>query len=112
MVSLILRVLINAGALLLAAHLIPGITVANAGSAIIAAVILGLLNAIVRPVLLILTFPITVVTLGLFAFVINALLFWFAAVFVAGFAVNGFFAALLGSVFVSLVATLGSKFLR
>ena len=112
MVYLVSRILLGAVALYLAAYLIPGIELSGAYSALIAAVILGLLNAIVRPVLLVLTFPITLITLGLFAFVINALLFWFVASFVDGFVVSGFLAALLGSLLVSLVTAVGNKFIH
>ena len=112
MVYLISRILLGAVALFLADSLIPGIELFGAYSAVIAAIILGILNAFVRPVLLVLTFPITLLTLGLFAFVINALLFWFVASFVDGFAVSGFVAALLGSLLVSLVTAIGNKFLH
>ena len=71
--------------------------------------VLGVLNAFVRPILFVLTLPITIITLGLFTFIINALLFWFAASFLEGFAVANFWYALLGSVLMSLVATISSK---
>ena len=108
---LIIRILVSALALLLAAYVIPGIAVSSLYVAVIAAVILGLLNLIARPILVILTLPITIVTLGLFIFVINALLFWFAASFIEGFSVNGFLPALIGSIFVSVVSALGHKLL-
>lgn len=108
---IIYRVLITALALMLCAYLIPGILVENIYVAIIAAVILGLLNLIARPILVILTFPITLLTLGLFIFVINAAIFWFAASFVEGFDVAGFVPALVGSVMVSLISTLGNHFI-
>lgn len=105
---MISRVLIGALALLLAANFIPGIEVMGLYTAIIAALILGLLNMIVRPVLIVLTLPVTILTLGLFTFVINAALFWFAASFIEGFAVAGFVPALLGSIFVSIVSAIGN----
>lgn len=108
--KLLTRVLIGTLALLMAAYFIPGIEVANFYIALIAAIILGLLNAVVRPVLIILTLPITILTLGLFTFVINALLFWFVASFIDGFDVSGFWIALLGSVFVTIVTSVGNKF--
>lgn len=108
--KILYRVLLTALALLLAAYLIPGIEVASIYIAIIAAVILGLLNLIARPVLFALTLPITIITLGLFIFVINALLFWFAASFIEGFSVDGFIPALLGSLVVSVVSAVGNKF--
>ncbi len=90
-------------AILLAAYLIPGIKVDSLGSAIIGAAILSLLNALVRPVLIILTFPITLLTLGLFIFVINALLFWLAGSVIRGFHVRSFGSALLGSLVVTII---------
>ena len=77
-------------ALLAVAYLLPGITVASFGSALIAALVLGLVNMLVKPVLVLLTLPITIVTLGLFLIVINALLFWFVGSVLKGFQVNGF----------------------
>ncbi len=108
----IIRLFITALALLGAAYLIPGIVVTNISSALIAAVVLSLLNTIVRPLLVILTLPITILTLGLFIFVINALLFWFAASFLDGFAVSGFLPALIGSLFVSVVSAVAHKFIE
>jgi putative membrane protein len=100
--KLIVRWLLLAAALLLVAHLYPGVSVKSFGSAMVAALVLGLLNTMVRPLLVLLTLPVTVVTLGLFLFVINALLFWAAAGVLEGFAVTGFAAALIGSVIYSL----------
>ncbi len=102
--SLLLIWILNAVALLIVAYVLPGITVASFGSALIAAVILGLLNALVKPVLLVLTLPITVVTLGLFLFVLNALVFWLAGSIIKGFTVNGFWWAVLGAIVYSLVS--------
>ncbi len=107
--KIIVRILLGALALLVAAYFIPGIEIVSLYSAIIAAIILGVLNAIVRPILIILTLPITIVTLGLFMFVINASLFWFVASFIDGFSVNGFLPALLGSLVVSIVTSIASK---
>ncbi len=100
--KLIVRWLLLAAALLLVAHLYPGVTVASFGAAMIAAFVLGLLNTLVRPLLVLLTLPVTLLTLGLFLFVINALMFWSAAGVLEGFAVTGFAAALIGSVIYSL----------
>ena len=108
---IIIRVLVTALALLLAAYLVPGITVSGLYIAIIAAIILGLLNVLVRPVLILLTLPVTILTLGLFIFVINALLFWFAASFLEGFEVSGFLPALIGSIVVSVISVVGNKLL-
>ena len=109
--TIILRVLFNALGLLLIANFVPGITVSGFYAAVIAAVILGVLNAIVKPVLLILTLPITIITLGLFSLVINAALFLFAASFIDGFAVESFWYALLGSLLMSIISTIGNKWI-
>ena len=100
------RWLLLAGALLLVAHLYPGVEVKSFASAMIAALILGLLNTLLRPILVLLTLPVTVVSLGLFLFVINALMFWAAAGVLDGFAVTGFGAALIGSLIYSLCGML------
>jgi putative membrane protein len=102
MLKLIVRWLLLAAALLLVAYLYPGVTVSSFGSAMAAALVLGLLNTVVRPLLVLLTLPVTLLTLGLFLFVINALMFWAAAEVLGGFSVNGFVAALIGSVIYSL----------
>ena len=96
------RWLLLAAALLLVAHLYPGVTVKSFGSAMIAALVLGLLNALLRPLLVLLTLPVTVLTLGLFLFVINALMFYFAASMLEGLSVASFGAALIGSLIYSL----------
>ena len=93
-------------ALLLVAHLYPGVEVKSFGSALIAAFVLGLLNTLLRPVLVLLTLPVTVLSLGLFLFVINALMFWSAASLLDGFGVTGFSAALIGSLIYSLCGML------
>jgi putative membrane protein len=102
MIKLIVRWLLLAAALLLVAYLYNGVTVSSFGAAMIAALVLGLLNTIVRPLLVLLTLPVTLITLGLFLFVINALMFWAAAGVLEGFNVNGFTAALIGSLLYSL----------
>lgn len=89
--------LLSATALLAVAHLYDGVVVQSFSSALIAAFVIGLLNTVLRPMLVILTLPVTMLTLGLFLFVINALMFWSAAGVLDGFAVRGFGAALVGS---------------
>ncbi len=101
--KIILTWLLAASALLLVAYLYPGVQVQNFTSALIAAFVIGLFNMVLRPVLVLLTLPVTVITLGLFLFVINALLFWAAASVLDGFHVNGFGAALLGSLIYSAI---------
>jgi putative membrane protein len=98
--------LINALALIAVAYLMSSISVSSFGSALIAALVLGLVNAVIRPVLVLLTLPVTVLTLGLFILVINALLFWFVGSVLAGFHVHGFWGALLGSILFSVVSWL------
>jgi putative membrane protein len=98
--------LVNALALIAVAYLMPSITISSFTSALIAALILGLVNAIIRPVLVLLTLPVTVLTLGLWIFVINGLLFWFVGSFVPGFVVHGFWAGVIGSILFSIVSWL------
>ena len=100
--KIIVRWLLLAAALLLVAHLYPGVVVSNFGSAMLAAFVLGLLNTLLRPILVLLTLPVTLLTLGLFLFVINALMFYFAASLLDGFHVDGFVGALIGSLLYSL----------
>ena len=101
--------ILNAVALLIVAYILPGITVASFWSALIAALVLGLLNTLVKPVLVLLTLPVTVVTLGLFLLVINALVFWFAGSVLKGFQVNGFWWAMLGALVYSIISGLLSR---
>lgn len=95
--KLLSKWLLSAMALLAVAHLYSGVEVQSFGSALIAAVVIGLFNTLLRPVLVILTLPVTLITLGLFLFVINALMFWWAAGLLDGFQVRDFSAALIGS---------------
>lgn len=104
MKGVLLRVVINALAIALAALVLPGIRVNSVLSALGAALLLGLVNAFVRPILLVLTLPITLVTLGLFLFVLNGLCFWLVAAVVPGLHVAGFWSAVLGALFVSAVS--------
>ena len=97
----LVRWLLLASALLLVAYLYPGVSVTSFGSAMIAAFVIGIFNTLLRPLLVLLTLPVTLLTLGLFLFVINALMFWAAAEVLTGFAVTGFTAALIGSLLYS-----------
>jgi putative membrane protein len=97
-------VLVNALAIMLAASILPGIHVEGLVPALVGGLLLGLVNAVVRPVLIILTLPITLVTLGFFLLVLNALCFWLVASLVKGFYVAGFWAAFLGAIVVSIVS--------
>ena len=102
--KIIVRWALLAAALLLVAYLYPGVTVAGFGAALIAAFVLGLFNTLVRPLLVLLTLPVTLLTLGLFIFVVNGLLFWFVAYFLEGFQVAGFWSAVLGAFVYALIS--------
>ncbi len=101
--KLLLKWLLSATALLCVAYLYSGVVVTSFTGALIAAAVLGLLNIALRPILVLLTLPVTVVTLGLFLFVVNALVFWAAASLVSGLNVTGFGAALIGSLIYSVL---------
>ncbi len=110
MKGILIRWLILTAAVLTAAYLVTGIQVGNFFSALAAAAVLGILNALLRPVLVVLTLPITVLSLGLFLFVINALLLLMASGVVGSFHVAGFGSALLGSLVISIVGWLLNSF--
>ena len=101
--KILVKWLLSATALLLVAYLYSGVEVRSFSGALMAALVIGLFNTIVRPVLVLLTLPITLVTLGLFLFVINALMFWAASGVLSDFHVRGFGAALLGSLLYSVI---------
>jgi putative membrane protein len=98
--------LINTVALILVAYLLPGVSVATFTAALVAALVLGLVNTVIRPILVLLTLPVTILTLGLFIFVINGLLFWFVGSFIQGFQVAGFWWGVLGAIVYSLISWL------
>jgi putative membrane protein len=95
--KLLIRWLLSALALMLIAYYVPGIAVTSFYAALVAALILGLINALIRPILLVFTLPINIITLGLFTLVINALMFWLASSIVKGFFVAGFWPAFWGA---------------
>jgi len=105
------RVLITAFALVLVARVMPGIAIDGIVPLIVASVVLGLLNTLVRPVLVVITLPVTILTLGLFLFVINGFLFYGASMFVDGFYVQNFVTALIGSLLVTVVSTVANRFI-
>ncbi len=107
--QLIFRLLINALAILAVAYFVPGVAVTGFYTALIVALVLGLLNVIIKPILLILTLPITILTLGLFTFVINALLFWFVGTVIKGFTVEGFVPAFIGALIVTVIGWVGQS---
>ncbi len=101
--KIIAKWLLSALALLAVAYLYSGVQVSSFGSAMLAALVIGLLNAVVRPILVILTLPVTIVTVGLFLFIVNGLMFWFASGLLGGFHVTGFWAAVLGALLYSIL---------
>jgi putative membrane protein len=101
---LILVWLINTVSLIAVAYLMPSISVANFTTALVAALILGLVNTVIRPILVILTLPATILTLGLFIFVINGLLFWFVGSILQGFVVASFWAGFFGAIIYSIIS--------
>ena len=102
--KLLLVWLINALALIAVAYLMPGVAVSSFGAALVAALVLGLINAAVRPVLVLLTLPVTLLTLGLFILVLNGLLFWMVGTWLEGFEVAGFWSGVFGAILFSLVS--------
>lgn len=108
---LLLVWLLNALSLLAVAYLIPSVRVESFRVALVTALLLAVVSTLIRPVLVLVTLPINILTLGLFTFVINAILFWFVASFVEGFAVGGFWSAFWGALAYSLISTLASALL-
>lgn len=101
--KILINWILSAVAVLIASYILPGVHVTNFTVALIAALVLGVINAILKPILLILTLPINLLTLGLFTFVLNALIILLAANFVSGFSVNGFLWALILSVVLAII---------
>ncbi len=106
---LIARLLVTALAFLLAAYLVPGITVASFYTALILSFFWGAINLTIKPILFILTLPIQFLSLGLFTFILNGFFLWFLSSFIEGFAVDGFVSAIAGAIVISLVNWLGGK---
>jgi putative membrane protein len=111
MTGFILRWLVGAFGLWLATKVVPGIHIRGLETLLLAALLLGLVNAIVRPIVIVLTLPLTLVTLGLFLLVINAAMFWLVSLFLSDFVVRGFFAAIGGAIVTGLVSWLTSGFI-
>jgi len=112
MLILITRWLVITVAILLASTIVPGIRVESLMTAIIAAAILGVINTFLRPVLLILTLPLTILTLGIFTFVLNAFMLLLVAYFVDGFEIDGFWWAFLGALIISIVSGIANRFIN
>ena len=106
---LILKLIILTGAVLLAAYIVPGITVTGFTTALIVAIVLALINMFVKPVLKILTLPINILSLGLFGLILNIILFWAVAYIVSGFTIAGFIPALWGAVIVGIATWIADK---
>jgi putative membrane protein len=111
MQGIVLRTLITMLGLFLASALVPGVEITGAWSFIFAAILLGLVNAFVRPIAFVLTLPITIVTLGLFLLVLNAAMFGLVAALLDNFAVSGFWAAVFGALIVSITSTVASWYI-
>lgn len=111
MAGFLVRLLINAIGLWLAALVVPGVSFAGTGSLILAALLMGVVNALIRPVVIVLTLPLTIVTLGVFLLVVNAAMFALVAWMLPGFSVEGFFSALFGWLIVSIVSWIASWFI-
>ena len=108
---LLLAWLINAVALMATAYLLPGVTVSDFTTALIASLVLGLANAVILPIMILLTLPATLLTLGLFIFVLNGILFWLVGSFIQGFVVSGFWPGVFGAIAYSIVSWLLSALL-
>lgn len=111
MLTILLRLIVLAAGIFLAAYLVPGVTVDGYGPAIKAALLLGVMNLIAKPVLIVFTLPINILTLGLFTFVLNAIILWFVGYAITGFVVAGFFPALLGAIVISLLSIVLNRFI-
>jgi putative membrane protein len=103
MLELLAHLIITAALLLLVANIVKGIQIDGWGSAFLAAIVLGVVNALIRPLMILLTIPITIITFGLFLFVINALMLWLASALAPGFRIQSFGAAMLGSLMLTLL---------
>jgi putative membrane protein len=107
----LVRMLITAIALWLAAMIVPGMALSGIGTVLGAALVLGIVNAFVRPLVILLTLPLTIVTLGLFLLVVNAMMLGLVSVVFQGFTLGGFWSAIFGAIFVSIFSWLGSAFI-
>ena len=111
MIRFIIQALVTMAGLWLSARIVPGVDFTSTGSLIAAAIILGLVNAFVRPILVVLTFPITVVTLGLFLLVVNAAMIGLTAMFLGGFAVDGLWAGVGAAIVTGVVSWIAGAFI-
>ncbi len=112
MIALLIRWAVNAVALYLTTLIVPGVRVADFGSAVVAALVLGIVNAVIRPILLVLTLPINILTLGLFTFVINAAMLYLVAGVTHRLQLDGFLSAVIGAIVLSVISFVLSQFVR
>ena len=110
--GLLISLLLNTLALIITAYIVPGIHVDAFTSALLAAIVLGIINTFIKPVLLLLTLPLTFLTLGLFVFVVNAIVLRLTTVFVSGFTVDGWLPAILGAIVLSIASTVLSMLVK
>jgi putative membrane protein len=110
--GLLISLLLNALALIITAYIVPGFKVDAFTSALLAAIVLAVINTFIKPILLLLTLPLTVITLGLFIFVVNAIVLRLTTLFVPGFMVDGWLAAILGAIVLSVVSTILSMLVK
>lgn len=110
--QIIIALILNALALMATAYIVPGFSVVDFKSAILAAIVLGVVNTFIKPILKLITLPITLITLGLFSFVINAIVLFIVSAIVPGLKIDGWLAAILGSIVLSLVSTTLSMLLK
>ncbi len=109
MTTLVVKWLINALAIFLVGHFLPGIHVPDYTTALVVALVLGVINTVIRPIFLLVTLPINILTLGLFTFVLNGLMFWLVSLFIKTFVIDGFWWAVLGALIVSVISTVGDR---
>lgn len=102
--KILIRLLVNILALVIVAYLVPGFTLDTLMAALVAAVVIGIINTLIKPIIQLLALPITLITFGIFAFIINVALLWLASFIVAGFQIDGFFTAVIASIVLSLVS--------
>ena len=110
--QLIVALVLNAVALLATAYIVPGFSVDNFTTALLAAVVLGVVNTFIKPVLVLLTLPLTIITLGLFIFIVNAIVLRITTLFVPGFSVDGWLPAILGAIVLSIASTILSTLVK
>lgn len=112
LMGLLISLLLNTLALIITAYIVPGFKVDSFTSALLAAVVLGVINTFIKPILVLLTLPLTIITLGLFIFIVNAIVLRVTSLFVPGFMVDGWLPAILGAIVLSLASTILSMLVR